>query len=95
MTVFVIDTYDKYSRADQAAARFIFQDLYGAQWAIKEYEYKNGVLMRPQSIYENENMNQYFALFDSYEEAYEAVLNQRAQDHQRVRFIGEIKNVGR
>lgn len=86
MTKFIIDQYDKYSSSDRAAARFIFRDLYDSLWAIKEYDYKNGQLARPQSIYENENMNQYFALFDSYEEAYEAVLEQRAQDHQRVRF---------
>lgn len=42
MTKFIIDEYDKYSPSDKAAARFIFRDLYNSQWAIKEYEFKDG-----------------------------------------------------
>lgn len=84
VTKFIIDEYDKYSPSDKAAARFIFRDRYNSQWAIKEYEYKDGQLARPLSVYENDNMNQHFMLFDSYDEAYEAVMTQRAHDHRRL-----------
>ena len=90
MTKFIIDQYDKYSSQDRAVARYIFHDLYGTDWAIKEYKYEDGMLVRPQSIYDNENINECFALFDTYEEAYDAVMEQKAHDHQRTRFRYEL-----
>ena len=71
-TVFIIDTYDKYSREDRNAARFVF--LFNDQWyAIKEYEVRDGQLMRQLRFYENENENDWFWRYNSYDEAREFV----------------------
>lgn len=66
--VFIIDTYDKYSRADRQAAKLIF--LCNDVWyAIKKCEVRDGKLMRPQRIDENENENEWFFRYDTFEEA--------------------------
>ena len=66
--VYIIDTYDKYSRADRQAAKLIFwcNDVW---YAIKKCEVRNGKLMRPQRIDENENENEWFFRYDTFEEA--------------------------
>ena len=57
MTAFIIDLYDKYDSNDRAVARYIFthNDLC---WAIKEYEVKDGKLMRPLRVEEDESFNE-------------------------------------
>lgn len=72
MTKFIIETYNKYLAADRKAARYIFY-LHDQIYAIKEYEYKNGYLMRPVNVEENENMWQNVYMYDTYEEALEYV----------------------
>lgn len=73
-TIFVVDTYDKYLREDRDTARFIF--LFNEQWyAIKEYEVRDGELMRELRFYENENENNLLWRYDTYDEAREFVRN--------------------
>ena len=49
MTAFIIDTYNKYSADDRAAARYIFT-MHDYPYAIKEYEVINGELQLPFSL---------------------------------------------
>ena len=66
--VYIIDTYDKYSRADRQTAKLIF--LCNDTWyAIKKCEVRHGKLIRPQRIDENENENEWFFRYDTFEEA--------------------------
>lgn len=69
MTCFIIDTYDKYSTSDKEVSKLVFKHN-DRWWAIKEYEIKDGVLMRPQGIEERENMNDYFRQYETFDEAY-------------------------
>lgn len=85
MTKFIIDMYNKYDPHDKAAARYIFR-FYKRPWAIKEYPYNNGELMRPLRIEESENTNDQFVLLDTLEEA-KAYLN-----IQRQRNMGVFSN---
>lgn len=72
MTRFIIDTYNKYDPLDKAASRLVF--LHNDQWwAIKEYPYQNGMLMRPLRFDENDSINDQFFLYNTYSEAYEFV----------------------
>ena len=69
MTKFIIDTYNKYDPIDKAASRLVF--LHNDQWwAIKEFEYQNGQLMRPIGLEERDDINKQFFLYDTYDEAY-------------------------
>lgn len=68
MTKFIVDTYSKYDSSDKAASRLVF--LHNEQWwAIKEFQYENGKLLRPQRIEEPDNINEQFFLYDTYDEA--------------------------
>ena len=69
MTKFIIDTYNKYDPIDKAASRLVF--FHNDQWwAIKEFEYQNGQLMRPIGLEERDDINKQFFLYDTYDEAY-------------------------
>lgn len=72
MTKFVIEPYDKYFAADRQHSRYIFY-LHDYAYAIKEYEYKHGYLMRPVRVEESETIYQNIHMYDTYEEAFEYV----------------------
>ena len=46
MTKFIIESYDKFLSSDRKAARYIFT-IHDNLYAIKEYDFIDGKLMRP------------------------------------------------
>lgn len=69
---YIIDLYDKYNSADKVAARYTFI-LNDRQWAIKEYEIQNGKLTRPLRLDEPDNYNDFFHLYNTFDEALQFV----------------------
>lgn len=78
-TKFIIDIYNKYSPADKSSARYVFKFLQ-QEWAIKEYPFINGKLMRPLLIDEDEDANEQFQIHDTLEEARQYIAEQRKRN---------------
>lgn len=83
-TKFIIDAYNKYDPSDKASARYVFK-FQQCDWAIKEYPYENGELMRPLRIEEPDDANKNFYLMDTFEQAREYIAQQRRRN------IGEFQ----
>lgn len=79
MTKFIIDVYNKYDSSDRAAARHIFR-FRQQDWAIKEYQYENGKLMRPLRFDEDDDANEQFFLLNTLDDALAYLSAQRRRN---------------